>query len=84
MSDQNQPASGPDQLNIYHIRIKERLEEQWQDWFEGMTITHEDNGDTIITAQIIDQAQLFGLLKRVRNLGLTLISVTRANLEDNQ
>lgn len=74
----------PDQPNTYHIRIQERLGEQWQDWFEGMTITHHDNGETVITGQIIDQAQLFGLLKKIRNLGLTLISVARANPEDKQ
>ena len=84
MSDEHQPTPESDDQDIYHIRIKERLGDQWQDWFEGMAITHKDNGETIIIGQIIDQAQLFGLLKRVRNLGLTLISVTRTNSEDNQ
>lgn len=84
MSDQNQPTPNPEQPIIYHIRIKERLGEEWQEWFEGMTITHNATGETIISGQIVDQAQLFGLLKRVRNLGLTLISITRTNSEDDQ
>jgi len=83
MSDQNQPTSNPNQSNIYHIRIKERLGEQWQDWFEGMTITREENEETVIIGHIEDQAQLFGLLKKVRNLGLTLLSVTPVNSNDN-
>lgn len=67
---------------IYHIRIQEHLSEKWQDWFEGVTITQAQNGDSIITGQVIDQAQLFGRLKKVRNLGLTLIAVTQENQQD--
>ena len=48
---------------------------QWMDWFEGLTITLEDNGDTLLTGQVTDQAALYGLLKKVRDLGLPLVSV---------
>jgi hypothetical protein len=60
---------------IYKIRIKGHLEDRWAVEFEGMTITREDNGDTLLTGRVIDQAALHGLLKKVRDLGLPLISV---------
>ncbi len=60
---------------VYEIRIKGYLDAQWGDTFEGMTITLEDNGNTLLTGPVIDQAALHGLLKKVRDLGLTLLSV---------
>jgi hypothetical protein len=65
----------PDQPMLYQIRIKGHLSPQWTDWFEGLTITLDDNGDTLLTGPVIDQAALYGLLKKVRDLGLPLISV---------
>ena len=62
---------------IYQIRLEEHIDCQWTDWFEGLTITLEDNRGTLITGQVVDQAALHGLLKKVRDLGLTLVSVTR-------
>ena len=59
----------------YEIRLKGHLDSQWADWFEGMTISLEDNGDTLLTGPVIDQAALHGLLKKVRDLGLPLVSV---------
>ena len=58
----------------YEIRIKGRLDPQWAEWFDGLTITTDD-GDTLITGSVIDQAALHGLLRRVRDLGLPLVSV---------
>ncbi len=72
----NALESQPEPL-VYQIRIKGHLDAQWTSWFEGMTITLEDNGDTLLTGQVIDQAALHGLLKKVRDLGLPLISVNR-------
>ncbi len=63
---------------IYQIRIKGHLGPQWTDWFGGLTITLEDNGETLLTCPVADQAALYGLLRKVRDLGLPLISVTRA------
>ena len=65
----------PGQPLLYQIRIKGHLGGQWTDWFEGLTITLEDNGDTLLTGPVVDQAALHGLLKKVRDLGTPLISV---------
>jgi hypothetical protein len=60
---------------IYQIRIKGHLGHQWTDWFEGLTITLEENGETLLTGPVVDQAALHGLLKKVRDLGMPLLSV---------
>ena len=61
----------------YEIRIKGHLEKRWAVWFEGLTITLEDNGDTLLTGPVVDQAALHGLLRKVRDLAMPLLSVTR-------
>lgn len=60
---------------IYQIRLKGHLGGQWSDWFEGLTITLEESGETLLTGPVVDQAALHGLLKKVRDLGLPLLSV---------
>lgn len=65
----------PDQPSVYQIRVKSHLGPGWTDWFEGLTIACEENGDTLLTGALIDQAALHGLLKKVRDLGILLISV---------
>ena len=63
------------QHQCYEIRLKGHLDDRWAEWFEGLTITLEDNGDTLLTGPVVDQATLHGLLKKVRDLGMPLLSV---------
>ena len=67
----------PGQPMVYQIRIKGHLGRQWTDWFGGLTITLEDNGETLLTGPVVDQAALHGLLRKVRDLGVLLLSVSR-------
>jgi hypothetical protein len=78
MSTQRKPKTDPGQPIVYQIRIKGHLSDQWTNWFEGMTITLEEDGDTLLTGPVVDQAALFGLLKKVRDLGLPLVSINCA------
>ena len=69
------PRTDPTQTMVYQIRIKGHLGSQWTDWFGGMTVTLEKNGDTLLTGPVVDQAALHGLLRKVSNLGIPLVSV---------
>ena len=70
-------ANKLDQPMVYQIRIKAHLGPKWTDWFGGLTIALEDNGDTLLTCPVEDQAALHGLLRKVRDLGMPLISAIR-------
>ena len=70
-------ANELDEPMVYQIRIKGQLGPQWTDWFGGLTITLEDDGDTLLTGPVVDQAALHGLLRKVRDLGMPLISAIR-------
>lgn len=65
----------PSHPTSYEIRVAGHLPPQWADWFEGLTMTLDEDGDTILTGPVIDQAALYGLLKKMRDLGLSLVSV---------
>jgi hypothetical protein len=75
MSNKCNPESDAGQPIVYQIRIKGHLGHQRTDWFDGLTITLETNGDTLLTGPVIDQAELHGLRKKVRDLGIPLLSV---------
>ena len=77
MSNEINSGIDPSQSMVYQIRIKGHLGREWTDWFGGLTITLEDNGDTLLTGPVVDQAALHGLLKKVRDLGMPLLSVMR-------
>jgi hypothetical protein len=62
---------------VYQMRVEGHLDHQWTDWFDGLTINLEDNGEMLLTGPVVDQAALFGLLKKVRDLGMSLVSVNR-------
>ena len=70
----------PGQPMIYKIRLKGHLGRHWTDWFDGLTITLEDNGETLLTGPVADQAALHGLLKKVRDVGMPLVSVIGVKL----
>ena len=75
MSSKRSPESDADHPVVYQIRLKGHLSHQRMDWFEGLIITLEDNGDTLLTGTAIDQAALHGILKKVRDLGMPLLSL---------
>lgn len=67
----------PSQPMSYQIRLEGHLDDQWADWFSGLSVSLEENGDTLLTGPVVDQAALFGLLKKIRDLGMPLVSVNR-------
>ena len=69
--------SDPGQPTVYRIRIKGHLGREWTDWFSGLTVTLSDNGETLLTGPVADQAALYGVLRKVRDVGLPLLSVMR-------
>jgi hypothetical protein len=79
MSERHASPEYYDGSGLYEIRLKGHLDDRWADRFEGLTITLEENGNTLITGPVIDQAALHGLLKKVRDLGMPLVSVNFVN-----
>jgi hypothetical protein len=75
MRNKFNPKTDPIKPTIYRIRIKGHLDPEWTDWFEGLTITLEGDGTTLLTGLVVDQPALHGLLKKVRDLGMSLVSV---------
>jgi hypothetical protein len=75
MSNKGNLKNDPNHPVVYQIRLKGHLDDRWAGWFGGLTITLEEDGNTLLTGPVPDQAALFGLLRRVRDLGMQLISV---------
>lgn len=71
----HQPPTGGDDAGEYAIRVKGHLDTRWEAWFDGLTITCHSDGSTLIEGHVVDQSALHGVLQRVRDLGLPLISV---------
>jgi hypothetical protein len=71
------PETIPEKPRVYQIRVQGHLDQQWADWFGGLRVVLEENGDTVLTGPVVDQAALHGLLKKVRDLGMPLVSVNR-------
>ena len=82
MTNEPKHKTDPNQPRVYQIKIEGHLDDQWADWFEGLSVTLEEDGNTLLTGQVIDQAALHGLLKKVRDLGMPLLSV--CPLENSQ
>lgn len=82
MTNNLQTKRDPDAAMVYQIRIAGHLGTQWTAWFDGLTITLTANGDTLLTGPVVDQAALYGLLKKVRDLGMPLLAV--AAIESDQ
>ena len=83
MSNDINSESDPGQPLVYQIRIKGHLGRDWTDWFGGLSITLEDNGDMLLTGPVVDQAALHGVLKKVRDVGMPLLSVIEVQFNEN-
>ncbi len=75
MSETHESTEDHHEPGRYEIRIKGHLDARWAAWFDGLTITLEENGATLLTGTVVDQAALHGVLRKVRDLGLPLVSV---------
>ncbi len=73
----------PEESLIYQVTLKGHLADGWDDWFNAVTITLLDDNTTLLTCHVIDQAELYGILRKVRNLGLTLISIQQVASDDD-
>jgi hypothetical protein len=71
-----------DRQTVYQIKVKGLLDSKWSDWFDGFTITPLGNGETLLTGPVVDQAALHGLLNKIRDIGLPLLSVNKVDTDE--
>ena len=83
MSNKGNAPTDPGRPLVYELRITGHLGREWTDWFEGLAITLDDNGDTLLTGPVVDQAALHGVLMKVRDLGLPLIAIVTIDRRDD-
>ncbi len=67
-------------MHEVEIRVKGQIDEQWAEWFEGLSVAHSEEGETVLTGSVVDQAALHGLLAKLRDLGLSLLSVSSVEI----
>jgi hypothetical protein len=84
MSNRLDPETDSVELTIYQIRLKGHLGCEWTDWFEGLTITLAENGGTLLIGPVADQSALHGLLRKVHDLGMSLLSINRVQPGQNE
>lgn len=75
MTDEQKPNPEVNQQTVYEFRIKGHLGQQRMEWFEGLTVTPEEDGNTVLSGTVVDQSALHGILKKIRDLGMPLLSV---------
>jgi len=75
MTDEQKPISDPNQPPVYTFKIKGHLGQQWLNWFDGLTVMLEEDGNTLLSGPVVDQSALHGILKKIRDLGMPLLSV---------
>jgi hypothetical protein len=83
-SNQHNQGYEGNQPMVYHIRIKGHLGHQWTDWFDGLSITQEEGGNTLLNGSVIVQAALHGILKKIRDLGIPLLSVNSVGRQESK
>jgi hypothetical protein len=81
MTERHSPASDHREADRYEIRLTGRLDARWTEWFDGLAVSYDSDGTTVISGRIVDQAALHGLIQRVRDLGLPLVSVRQVEDE---
>ena len=82
MGERQAPTGASQRAGRYEIRLKGHLDTRWAAWFDGMTFAHDGDGTTRIHGPVVDQAALYGLLGKVRDVGLPLLSVTQVEPGD--
>ena len=81
MTETQASTSSWHEAGVYEIRLAGHLDNRWSDWFDGLTLTHDPDGTTVVRGPVVDQAALHGLLQKVRDLGLPLVSVLHVDVD---